>query len=336
MKKAPERRTQVTSIDVARLANVSRSAVSRTFTPGASVSEETRRKVLEAAQKLGYRVNLLARGLNKNKSDLVGMIVSGLSTPYRAAQIEALARVLFQEGFRPVLFTVNEGTDIGQLLSILLTYQVSGVIITSEAPPVEICEECARIQVPLVLVHRADRLPYVDLVNGDNAKGGRLAAEALIEAGRTRLVAVRHQSISSSEVARIDAFTAHARRAGHSVTVIDVTPNGYEAGQAVAAKIAPLAGPDLGVFCPSDLMALGLLDRIRNKMGIPVPEKMALVGYDDIPQAGWDFAELTTIRQPADDFARITVDVLKERIEQPDMEPRSRLVDVALVRRSTI
>ncbi len=336
MNKTPEKATPVTSMDVARLANVSRSAVSRTFTPGASVSKETRKKVHEAAQKLGYRVNLLARSLNKKRSDLVGMIVSGLSTPYRSEQVEALAKTLFQEGFRPVLFTVNDGTDTGLLLSILLTYQVSGVIITSEAPPVEICEECARIQVPLVLVHRADELPFVDRVNGDNAKGGRLAAQTLIEAGRTRLVAVRHETISSSEAARIEAFVAHAKQAGLSVQVITVTRNEYEAGQQAAAEIAAMVGPDLGVFCPTDMMALGLLDRARNKMGIRVPDQMALIGYDDIAQAGWDFAELTTIRQPADAFARTTVDVLKERIENPGMAPRPRVVDVSLVRRSTV
>jgi len=336
MNKAPEKTTPVTSLDVARLANVSRSAVSRTYTPGASVSAKTRKKVHEAAQILGYRVNLLARGLNKKKSDLVGMIVSGLSTPYRSEQVEALAKTLFHEGFRPILFTINEGTDTGLLLSILLTYQVSGVIITSEAPPIEICEECARIQVPLVLVHRADELPFVDRVNGDNNKGGRLAAQTLIDAGRRRLVVVRHDSISSSEATRVEAFVAHARQAGLPVQNVTVEQNEYEAGQAAAVEIADLVGPDLGVFCPTDMMALGLLDRARNKMGILVPEQMALIGYDDIAQAGWDFAQLTTIRQPADDFARTTVDVLKERIENPEMEPRPRVVDVSLVRRSTV
>lgn len=326
----------VTSLDVARLAGVSQSAVSRTFTPDASVSKKTRKKVEKAAAELGYRVNLLARGLNKKRTDLVGMIASDMSNPYRSEQISALAKRLVSEGFRPMLFCIDKGMDEEQLLSILLNYQVAGVVITSDAPPVGICEECARMRVPLALVDRIDDLPSVDYINGDNRKGGRMAAEALIAAGRRELVVVRPEKIGYSGRARIAAFTERVAEDGIPTRVLEVMASEYEGGVEASSDIASNRDKNLGVFCASDTVALGLLDALRNRHGVRVPEEVSLIGYDDIPQAAWVFADLTTIKQSVDEFAKLTVNMLKERINAPDAAPKSHIVDVTLVRRGTV
>lgn len=328
--------SSVTSFDVARKAGVSRSAVSRAFTPGASVSKETREKVLKAASDLGYRVNLVARGLNKQRTDLVGMIASRMSNPYRSEQIDALAKRLVKEGYRPMLFCIDEGKDEEQLLSILLNYQVSGVVITSDAPPKEICEECARMQVPLALVDRMDDLPFVDRVNGDNVKGGRLVAEALINAGRRRLVAVQQHVTGYSGLARTAAFIERATEENIPASIIYMDESEYEGGAAAAPQIIKLIDQNLGVFCPSDNVALGLLDALRNRHDICVPEQLSLIGYDDIPQASWAFADLTTVKQSVDEFARVTVDLLKQRIKNPDAAPKNEIVDVRLISRGTV
>ncbi len=326
----------ITSFDVAREAGVSRSAVSRAFTPGTSISPNTRDRVLKAASALGYRVNLVARGLNKQRTDLVGMIVSGLSNPYRSEQIDALAKQLVREGFRPMLFCVDEGSDVEQLLSILINYQVSGVVITSDAPPIKICEECARMNVPIALVHRIDNLPFVDRINGDDIKGGRMAAEVLIAAGRRYLIAVKQEILGFSGEVRIAAFVARAAELGALTNTIPVPGGEYESGVAAACLVAALVDRSPGVFCPSDTVALGLLDTLRNNHSICIPEQMSLIGYDDIPQASWAFADLTTIKQSVEEFARVTVDVLKERIKYPDAEPKNEIVDVKLVSRGTV
>ena len=326
----------VTSFDVARKAGVSRSAVSRAFTPGASISPGTRDKIEKAASDLSYRVNLVARGLNKQRTDLVGMIVSGLSNPYWSEQIDALAKKLVHEGFRPMLFCIDEGRDVEQLLSILLNYQVSGVVITSDAPPIEIREECARMKVPLALVHCIDTLPFADRINGDDIKGGRMAADVLIEAGRRYLIVVKQEILGYSGVTRIAAFVARAAEFGALTDTILVPGGGYESGVAAACQVAALRDRSPGVFCPSDTVALGLLDTLRNKHSIRIPEQMSLIGYDDIPQASWAFADLTTIRQSVKEFARVTVDVLKVRIKNPDAEPKNKIIDVKLVSRGTV
>ena len=90
------------------------------------------------------------------------------------------------------------------------------------------------------------------------------------------------------------------------------------------------------MFCPSDTVALGLLDVLRNKNNINIPQQMSLIGYDDIPQASWAFAELTTIRQSVDEFAQVSVDLLQQRIKNPGSPPQNRIIDVTLVRRGTV
>ncbi len=328
--------SSVTSFDVARLAGVSRSAVSRAFTPGASISDNMREKVQRAASELGYSVNLVARGLNKQRTDLVGMIASGMSNPYRSEQIDALAKRLVHEGFRPMLFCIDEGMNEEQLLAILLNYQVSGVVITSDAPPVEICAECARMHVPLALVDRLDDLPFVDRINGDNRKGGRMAAEILIAAGRRNLVAVKPQKVGYSGRARIKAFVERAAEAGITAKVLGVVASEYDGGMEAAPYIVSRRHEKLGVFCPSDTLALGLLDALRSKHAVQVPQELSLIGYDDIPQAAWAFADLTTIKQSVTEFAKVTVDVLKARINDPEATPKNQIVDVNIVLRGTV
>jgi len=326
----------VTSFDVARLAGVSRSAVSRAFTPGTSISEKTRKKVYQAASELGYRVNLVARGLNKQRTDLVGIIASRMANPHRAAQIDALAKNLLREGFRPMLFSIDDGMNTEQLISILLNYRVSGIVITSDAPPAKICEECARMRVPLVLMDRGDVLPFVDHVGGDNSKGGRLVADALIAAGRRNLLVLKRKKPVYSVNSRITAFVARAAERGLDVEILPVDDYDYDSGLAAAPDVARHRARGAGVFCPTDFTALGLLDGLRSRHHVRIPEEISLIGYDDIPQAAWEFAQMTTIRQPTDEFAKVVADLLKARIKTPDAPPINRILDVALVRRASV
>lgn len=174
---------KVTSFDVARVAGVSRAAVSRAFTPDASVSPKTREKVYQAAKELGYRVNYLARSLTNKRSDLVGLVAAGLDNPFRTLQIENLARVLLARNFRPILLPTSPEADTSTVIGQLLHYAVSGVIVTSDAPPTEICEQCAAEGVPIVLINKGNDIPFVDRIISDDRMAGHLAATHLIDSG---------------------------------------------------------------------------------------------------------------------------------------------------------
>ncbi|RMD93544.1 MAG: LacI family DNA-binding transcriptional regulator [Alphaproteobacteria bacterium] len=330
-------RLRVTSFDVARRAGVSRASVSRAFSPGANISPELRERVLAAAAELGYRPNRIARGLNRQRSDLVGIVVARLENPFRAAQVKVLTRALLAEGLRPILFEAEPEEPVEEKIELLLDYNVSGVIITSSMPPEELCTECIERGVPLVAVDRGENLPGVDHLDSDCLEGGRLACEVLLEGGAERLVAARPTGPSWSMHRRVEAFAAAARARGIPVEERPIGSYDYEGGRAFAKALADLAGSArrAGVFLPNDISALGCLDGLRHDLRLGALAGLGLVGHDDIPQAGWASYRLTTIRQELEQFANAAVELFASRIAAPDQPTRRVLVPVSLVRRDT-
>ncbi|MCT8998795.1 LacI family DNA-binding transcriptional regulator [Chelativorans intermedius] len=319
-----------TSFDVARRAGVSRAAVSRTFTPNASVSPETREKVVKAAKELGYRVNYLARGLINRRSDFVGVVAAGMDNPFRAMQIEQITKKLVRRNFRPILLPADHGESADHVMDQLLHYNVSGVLVTSDAPPTALCAEFAAAGVPIVLINKADAIPAVDRVVCDTDTAGRLAATTLLEAGARHLAVVSASAISYTARRRQQAFLACCHALEADVRVIPVAVNDYANGLAAAER---LDGVD-GVFCVNDYMACGLIDGLRRR-GVAVPHSVRVIGHDDVPQAAWGSYELTTMRQPCDLQADQAIDLLTSRMAEPEMAERVELTPVTLVRRAT-
>ncbi len=324
---------KVTSFDVARVAGVSRAAVSRAFTPDASVSPKTREKVYQAAKELGYRVNYLARSLTNKRSDLVGLVAAGLDNPFRTMQIEHLARVLIARNFRPILLPTSKEADTSTVIGQLLHYAVSGVIVTSDAPPTEICEQCAAEGVPIVLINKGDDIPFVDRIISDDRMAGHLAATHLIESGASAPAVMAAPAISYTARRRSEAFMTTCRQAGLEPRMIELKINDYRSGYDAAADLLSL-GID-GLFCANDYMACGVIDRVMQGLGREDQPPFRIVGHDDIPQAGWSAYDLTTIRQPCDLQAEQTVDLLMSRMAEPDMTARVEFTPVTLIKRRT-
>lgn len=322
---------RVTSFEVARAAGVSRAAVSRAFTPDASVSEETREKVFRAAKSLGYRVNYLARSLTNQRSDLVGVVVAGADNPFRALQVDHIARALLARNFRPILLPTDEG-EAKEVIGQLLHYSVSGVLVTSDAPPTELCEECAAHGVPIVLINKGDDIPLVDRVISDNDGAGELAARTLLEAGARRLAVMCARDKSYTARCRHEAFMAFCAASGVDAQTVDLSRNDYESGRA-KARILKERGID-GLFCINDYMACGVIDGL-SAGGWKVPDDIRIVGHDDIPQAGWSAYDLTTIVQPCDTQAHQAIDLLESRMKEHGIESRTEYTPVSLKRRRT-
>ena len=137
----------VTSIDVALLAGVSQSAVSRAFTPGAAVSEKTRAKIMEAAKALKYRPNAIARTLSTNRSRIIGMVLSQLDNLFYPTVVDKLSRALQQHGFHLMLFFA-EGRDVDNALTQLLAYQLDGVVLASTTLSSRLAKECVNASIP--------------------------------------------------------------------------------------------------------------------------------------------------------------------------------------------
>lgn len=326
-------RRAVTSHDVARRAGVSRAAVSRTFTPNASVSEATREKVIKAAGELGYRVNYLARSLINQRSDLVGLVAAGLDNPFRTLQIDTLTRGLLARDLRPILLPTSRAEDVGTFIEHLLQYSVSGVIITSDAPPTRLCEDCARHGIPIVMINKGETIDRVDRVVNDDVAAGAAAAERFFATGCRRLAVMASPSLSYTGQRRRAAFATRARELGAELEVIDVTVNDYGAGFDAAHRLAD--GRSEALFCVNDYMACGVVDglarlgRPREALGIRI------IGHDDIQQAAWGAYQLTTFAQPCDLQAAAAIDFLANRMEAPEAPARLLTTPVRLVERAS-
>ncbi|WP_105371309.1 LacI family DNA-binding transcriptional regulator [Neorhizobium huautlense] len=320
---------RVTSFDVARAAGVSRAAVSRAFTPDASVSEKTREKVYQAARELGYRVNYLARSLTNKRSDFVGLVAAGLDNPFRTQQLEHLARALIARNYRPILLPTSKEADTSTVIGQLLHYAVSGVIVTSDAPPSHICEECAAEGVPIVLINKGEDFPFVDRVVSDDRMSGYTAADHLLEAGAAKLAVVAGTAVSYSSRRRAEAFQNRCTSLGVEATLVPVTINDYRHGYEAAERLLNL-GVD-GVFSVNDYMACGVLDGLaRAGMGYG---SVKVIGHDDIPQASWAAYDLTTFVQPCEVQAEQVIDLLISRMADPDAVSRVEFTPVTLIKR---
>ncbi|VUS32499.1 Ribose operon repressor [Klebsiella pasteurii] len=317
--------------DVARLAGVSRSAVSRTFTPGASVAEKTRQKVLAAAETLGYQVNIIARTMNTGSSNFIGIVTAGFDNPFRSKLLSPLVHQLALNGFMPLLMNADDPQQLAPSLRQLLSYHVAGVIITSGAPPLSLAEEYLERKIPVTLINRHAELAGCDRVCSDNAQGAKLVAE-LCAQRRWRQAGFIGESLDNfSTRQRYEAFVAHSQ--GMEIAAHFCDSSGYQAGFAAARQLLA-AHPRLqALFCATDMLALGALDGLRADN--PTASLPAIIGFDDIPQADWQPYQLTTVQQNTALLAHHAVDLLVTRIAKFSLPSRHREVPVKLIVRQS-
>jgi DNA-binding LacI/PurR family transcriptional regulator len=327
----------VTAADVARRAGVSRSAVSRAFTPGASISREVRQRILRAADHLGYRVNRLAQSLNQARSNVIGLVGTDLHQPFHAELLAMLSAALLADGYQCMLLNAaNAEHDMGALIARVLEYRVAAIVVMTGTPPSRIVEECLHNGVPVVLVNKLLPSVAVDTVIADHAAGGRTAAELLLAAGCRRLAVVSSAARTVSLVGRIEAFCARAMSGGVKAHVWQRRgTTDYHTGREAALSL--LAKDDIdGVFCVTDLLALGFLDAARLERARRVPDDLCVIGFDDIPQAAWSAYRLTTFHQPVGDLATAVMNVIRARADGSYPQPGLATVPVKLVVRSTV
>lgn len=331
----PRRRSFTSAQQVADRAGVSRSAVSRTFTPGASVSEETRQRVLQAAEALGYHVNHLARGLTRRSSNIVCIVAADLGTPLRSHMVGTLIDRLQHTGRVAMLIntTGQHGRAVDAALRQILNYRADATVVLSGTPPETITQACIAAGQRVVLINRDDRIAGPDNITIDSALPGQIAVNAFRRAGCRRPCIVTSALGTPSLVAREAGFIAAARAAGIEPLVWRGGRTVYEAGRAAAHDL--LLRPDRpdAAFCINDLMAFGFLDATRDDLGLRVPDDLCVIGFDNTDQAGWSAYALTTFDQPAVAIC----DAVMAILDGPDTAPPQRiLVPAPLVWRGTV
>lgn len=320
--------------DVAMRAGVSTSAVSRTFTDGASVSPKMRKKVEKAAAALGYRPNFLARSLTTRRTKMIGLVSNNFHNPIFLEVFDLFTRGLQDRGLRPLLVNLSDETDPAQSVQMLTQYSVDGVIVASSTLPPAFSKAFRDKQMPVVNTfgrHAAN--PDVHIVGIDNVEAGRMAARELMARGYKNVAFLGGPESATSTQDRYKGFM-EALPPDMSVTHSFADDYSFEAGRAEMLRLAksPLAE---AYFCGDDVLSIGVLSALKDS-GFSVPNDVGLIGFNDMEMAGWENIALTTIHQPIKQIVDSSVELMVAMLEDPDRYPEARLFPCRVIERGTL
>jgi DNA-binding LacI/PurR family transcriptional regulator len=326
----------VTSIDVAKIAGVSQSAVSRFYTPGASLSKKTAEKVKDASDKLGYRPNVLARSLITGKSKIIGLVVAYLDNYFYPTALEKLSKSLQLEGYHVLVFMASQTAgDIDEVLAEILDYQVDGIIVASVAMSSSLATRCQEAGVPVVLFNRSQDDYNLSSVTSDNISGGGKVADHLISLGHQRISYLAGWEGASTQRDREYGFVSKLKESGKSLFSKEVGNFKFEEAQKATFKMFKNKITPDALFVANDHMAFAAMDVIRFEFKLRIPEDVSVVGYDDVPPACWPSYSLTTVKQRADEMVQETVRILTESIDKKDQKITRLTIDSPIVIRGS-
>ncbi len=327
---------RITSLQVARRAGVSQSAVSRVFTQGASASKGTREKVLRAAEELGYRPNPLARAMITGKSRIIGLVVAYLENQFYPLAVEKLSVALQARGYHILVFMAGQTVgDVEDVMREFLDYQVDGIVLASVSMSSVLATRCDDHGIPVVLFNRDQDDARMCSVTTDNHLGGRAIATHLAQSGHRRIGYIAGFEEATTQRDREMGFRDGLEDAGLTLDFREV--GGFEYGMARAAALEMFAGrdrPDAAFVC-NDHMAFAVMDVLRFKLGLRIPEDVSIAGFDDVPLAAWPAYDLTTYRQPINRMVARTVETLLMRIGDRDVPPSKVKLEGELILRSS-
>lgn len=320
-----------TSSDVAQRAGVSRSAVSRTFTEGASVAPETRERVLAAAFALKYRPNQIARSLMTRRSMIVALAISHLDNQFYPPVVQHISEMLGAAGYRLLLYVTHGDESDEPLLDDLLRFGVDGLILASRGMAPGLLAECRAAGLPVVMMNNADDAE-APRVTGDNAAGGAQVARFLLAGGHRRFAYLAGIAGVSTSEERYAGF-AQALMAQGLPAPLRIEGH-FEFDRSMAAVAAVLAGaePPDALFCVNDHMGFAAMQAVQGA-GLRAGGEISVVGFDNVTISQWPTLALTTYSQPARQMAADVVDLLARQIAGEVEE--ARIVAGELILRDT-
>lgn len=286
------------SIDeVARIAGVSRSAVSRAYTPGASVAPATRERIAAAAREVGYRPNLLARSLSRQQSCTVGIAVTRLENAFNAMLLEHLSFALSDAGYGIRLFVSRGDEDADPELQEIVQHRVDAMIVCAIGLTSALAQDCAGLGIPVVMVNRCTDEGGTASIVGDNRAGGACVARFLLACGHRRFAFIGGTPDSSTSRDRQAGFVGALADAGALPPAI--AAGLWDVRTAASATRALLAAPEPpdALFCANDHMAAAAMSVATCEFGRVPGRDLSIVGFDDTPPAAIG-SGLTTYAQP--------------------------------------
>ena len=320
--------------DVAREAGLTVTTVSRVLNNRGYISDDARRRVADAIEKLNYRPNEVARALQNKKSNTIGVIVPHIRHPYFAEMISNLENAAYKKGYKILLCNSQSTKEKAkEYIDICTSNRVAGIILCSQKISVKTFEG---LDIPVITIERAMETATAS-VECDNKNGGKLAAEKLIEAGCNNLLFIKSEDAPATPAnQRFVGFMDACEKAGVSVKVaqpneIDYNSLSYVEWLESILKENPTAD---GIFAGSDVIAAQTLQVCR-RLSIQVPEDLKIVGFDDVNIASLTTPQLTTIHQPIKEMANVAMDLLNDAADGK-VVPKKTILPIKLVERETV
>ncbi len=314
----------ITIIDVARECGVSYSTVSRVLNGYEFVKESTRKRVMDAANKLGYVANLQARSLAGGRSQIIGLLVPGLDNGYIGEIVRGVDEELKRANYDLMLYTTHrhrgkESVYVNQIANGL----TDGLLLIVPLVASAYLDALRQRNFPYVLIDQWDAADKSSVVDATNWQGAYDATRYLLESGHRRIAFVTGLMELSSAVDRLEGYKAAL--ADHDVPYLDelvIEGDFWQSTAITAAKhLLSLSQRPTAIFAANDLSAYGVMEAIRDA-GLRIPDDISVIGFDDIPQSSIVYPKLTTMHQPLAQMGRVAVKMLLEQIENPDRPAR--------------
>ncbi len=326
------RRSAPTILDVARLAGVSKSLVSLVMRDSPHVSDDKRAAVLDAARELGYRPNAVARSLVRQRTHLIGVLVSDFGNPFFSEMLEGVEEAAVLAGYRALFNTGSRNPDRESIaLETLLQLRTDGIVLASPRFDDDRLAEIPR-SVPAVMVGKDTPATGVDVVMNDDRLGAELVVDHLAELGH-RHIAHLHAVPGAGAGARREGFVEAMTARGMEPLLVD---GGFteRAGVEGARQLLAMERLPTAIFAANDVAAVGVM-RALEAANVRIPEDISLVGYDNVDFAGFAHIGLTTVDQPRREIGTIAVELLVERIDGDRSRRRRVTVEPELIIRGT-
>ena len=332
----------VTLNDVAKAAGVTPSAVSYALSGKGTLSMATRTRILTCASELGYRPNLVARGLATQQSHTIGLLVADIANPFYGIVAQTVERTAYRYGYRAFMVDCDRNEHLArELLADLTARRVDGIVAMPGGFAAEVIRSTIPPSMPIVWCMWEDEDPdLTPLVGLDYYTGGKLAAEHLLELGHRHIAILTHHNKPGANVYEHRLRVAGCRDALASAGVpldsslLALGDSSVESGIAAGRSLFSRSDSPTAVFATNVLMALGLL-AAAHEAGIPVPAALSIVGFDDIVSAAFSGPPLTTVRIDCAGMMAGAVMLLLDLIQgrKPMLPPIS--IPALIVRRST-
>ena len=328
---------KVTLKDVAKVANVSFTTVSRALSGNPEISNDTRDRILKICEEMGYTTNYIARSMIKKKTELIGLIVPSIDNPFMselAYYIEVTAR---RSGYNLIL--CNSHPDLMQeqkVMQLMVGHQVDGILIIPQKP--ESYENLKRYTslIPSVFLSENLKDQNGSYISVDNQRGTQLGTEYLYKLGHRNILYYGCRTGSTTHQLRADGYKEACQMLGITPKIVyfDSASSSIELGYEMAHKALEQKREITAVFASTDSNAIGLMQAAREK-NIRIPEDLSLLGFDNIRLASLPQIDLSTVAQPKEEMAVRAVKMLIRKIEKQASAPAFEIIEPALVERSS-